>query len=629
MKHRTMLEWALFYADHGLAVVPIKPGSKRPDPELVGNAWQDKATTDPVLIRAWWSQKPECGIGCVTGAKSGGVVVTDEDFHPERGINGPALQGAWEKENEKLPTTWIARSGSGGIHRYNITTDFSLQRLQHLYFMGPDEKRSLAKGQIDFQAGEALIVMPPTIHPETGKAYEWLTDPETAQIAPFNGAAKDFIDDLFLSCLDRPHGEKFELTEDEIATGGRTAYLISHIGSLQARGVSDRDIVAAIRAENENYCNPPLTDEELDREVWPALKRWEKGSVKKEAPQKMKLLRLDEVEEQEAEWLIPGYIPKGQITVLAAEGGTGKTSLWCNIAAAVSSGQASILDSSPRVERDPGLVMFFSAEDSVPVVLARRLRKNGANMSNFVTLDATDESFSQVSFDGEYLEKLLAEYRPALCIFDPIQSFVPGNIKMGERNAMRQCLEPLIRYGGLYGTSFMIIVHTNKQAGVYGRKRIADSSDIWDIARSVLIAGSTGEKDETGAETKYLSHEKCNYGPKGETIIFRLADERVEYVEGSDKKDKDFILGSEYTAKLKPQRDAAKDLILDYLDDGQEHETGELATFAAAAGISKGTLNRAKADLKKEGAIIYTAKGSGSDKKFYIHRVDALTHNSK
>lgn len=42
---------------------------------------------------------------------------------------------------------------------------------------------------------------------------------------------------------------------------------------------------------------------------------------------------------------------------------------------------------------------------------------------------------------------------------------------------------------------------------MWGRKRIADSSDIWDIARSVLIAG------EAGNNLRYLSQEKCNDAP--------------------------------------------------------------------------------------------------------------------
>mgnify|MGYP000461810604 CR=1 FL=1 len=55
-------------------------------------------------------------------------------------------------------------------------------------------------------------------------------------------------------------------------------------------------------------------------------------------------MNLEETEEKTPEWLISGYIPKRKITVLAGDGGAGKTTIWCAIAAAVSSGQPCFLD---------------------------------------------------------------------------------------------------------------------------------------------------------------------------------------------------------------------------------------------------------------------------------------------
>lgn len=52
---------------------------------------------------------------------------------------------------------------------------------------------------------------------------------------------------------------------------------------------------------------------------------------------------LDTFEEEEATWLVPGWIPEGQITLMAADGGIGKTTLWCNLIAAISSGRCCIL----------------------------------------------------------------------------------------------------------------------------------------------------------------------------------------------------------------------------------------------------------------------------------------------
>ena len=43
------------------------------------------------------------------------------------------------------------------------------------------------------------------------------------------------------------------------------------------------------------------------------------------------------------------------------------------------------------------------------------------------------------------------------------------DMQMGQRNAMRACLSPLIGIGEQYGVTSLIVVHTNKKQGVFGR----------------------------------------------------------------------------------------------------------------------------------------------------------------
>ena len=49
------------------------------------------------------------------------------------------------------------------------------------------------------------------------------------------------------------------------------------------------------------------------------------------------------VEEQEAEWLITDLIPRYQITTLAGDGGSGKTSIECAITASITTGEKSFM----------------------------------------------------------------------------------------------------------------------------------------------------------------------------------------------------------------------------------------------------------------------------------------------
>lgn len=254
--------------------------------------------------------------------------------------------------------------------------------------------------------------------------------------------------------------------------------------------------------------------------------------------------------------------------------------------------------------------MFFSSEDSVEYSLKGRLRRAGGKLDNILYLDLSDDHFPEIKFNAPLLEELINENKPSLVIFDPLQSFIPADIQMGQRNAMRACLNPLIGLGEKYGVTFLIIVHTNKQSGLWGRKRIADSADIWDIARSVLIAGEAGEG------VRYISQEKSNYGPLAKTILFRLDSGKIEFEGYTDKRDKDFVQEVQAAIYRTPARDVAKEFILDYLRDG-EKETADLDAMMKAQGVSGETLKRAKADLKKEGKIIYFNRGYGKEKKFY------------
>ncbi|MBQ9212134.1 MAG: bifunctional DNA primase/polymerase [Clostridia bacterium] len=601
-------EAALIYAGLGLAVVPIRKGTKQPPMKH----WQNEATQDPERIREWWTRWPDAGVGVVTGKKSGGLAVIDLDEHPEDGRRGVELLEAWERENGYLPETWTAITGSGGRHLFFRLRD-PMKRQQHLY-----------NSQVDFQTDGALVILPPTVHAKTGRRYMWDVAPDQRPLASYGGNAAAFIDEGYLEARGSVTGSSFEARK-EVTAGGRTDYLFRMLSSLQAKGLTDAAIRAAVAAENDAVCVPPLSDADLEREVFPALRRYEKGSLagsdqrSKGKPLAVDLLSLANVAEEEPDWLIPGYIPRYQITSLAGDGGSGKTTVWCSIAAAVSTGRSCFIECGAQEQREPGLVMFFSAEDSLKYTLARRLRKNGADLSRIISLDISDERFQAVKFNGPYLEQLLAEYRPELCIFDPIQSFVPPDIKMGDRNAMRQCLEPLIGYGDKYGTTFLIIEHANKQAGAYGRKRIADSADIWDISRSVLMAG------DAGSGQRYLSQEKSNYGQLQETVLFTLEDEKAAFRGTSSLRDRDYILTSQYENRGKPQRANAKDMILFYLENVEDPETGETGRIETGdldgmlqrAGVSKATGSRAKADLIKEGRIRTEARGFGKDKKWY------------
>lgn len=329
---------------------------------------------------------------------------------------------------------------------------------------------------------------------------------------------------------------------------------------------------------------------------------------------------LSDFTEEEPSWLVEGWIPEGQITLLAADGGTGKTTLWCNLVAALSSGRPCLLD-SPDVKREPLKVAFFSTEDSVKKKLKRQLRQAGANEGNILTTDFSSgggDALRELKLGSDRLREVIANFRPALCVFDPIQGFLPSRVNMGSRNEMRDCMAPLIALGEEFGTAFFIVCHTNKRMGASDRSRLADSADLWDVARSVLMMGYTGEPGQ-----RYLSHEKNNYADRQETLLLSFGKDGQLVKEGTTwKRDREFMQEA-VTQRSAPQREECKAFLLEKLGErGNSMASKELENLAKAAGYSRATIRRAKDELKDSSAIVYKNTGNGNNKVWTVQRTE-------
>ena len=61
--HNEMLEAAIYYANLGFRVLPVRPRNKIP---LI-SGWPEKATTDAATITKWWTATPNANIGIATG----------------------------------------------------------------------------------------------------------------------------------------------------------------------------------------------------------------------------------------------------------------------------------------------------------------------------------------------------------------------------------------------------------------------------------------------------------------------------------------------------------------------------------------------------------------------------------
>ena len=145
------------YASLGLRVLPIKPKSKRPPM----TKWVEAATTDPAIITNWFTHLyADHGVGLAMGLQPDGrfIFALDVDEHdPSR--SGSETLADLEAEHGALPDTVRSITGSGGLH---------------LLFVAPVEVRNGSAGEsLDIRGEGGQIVVAPTLHPATGRAYAW------------------------------------------------------------------------------------------------------------------------------------------------------------------------------------------------------------------------------------------------------------------------------------------------------------------------------------------------------------------------------------------------------------------------------------------------------------------------
>lgn len=254
-------QYALQYAKLGMSVIPLKEKEKYP----FLTEWQKKASSDPYQIRSWWTESPQCNIGFLTGKKSGRIVVIDLDEHPDEGKFGIEIWKDWESKHGKFPETWEAVTGSGGRHLYFRDIE-DRPRAQHLY-----------NGSVDFQSDSALIVLPPSVHP-CGNVYYWDISPDDVPLADIDENVLAFIQEGMNQTLIKNPIDVSENSSAPIKKGFRVSSMFKLVTRLVNSGISEQNIINVVRSENEKRCIPPLTESELKKEVFPAIRRYRNPS---------------------------------------------------------------------------------------------------------------------------------------------------------------------------------------------------------------------------------------------------------------------------------------------------------------------------------------------------------------
>lgn len=574
----------------GFKVFPLRENDKRP---LFKGSAQTQGTTDLNQIRDIWTQHPNANIGIATGD---GLTVIDVDTITAHGVDGENSMLEYQVDNGFINETLEVTTPTGGKHYYYLTdNEYS-------------NKASILPG-VDVRGLGGYVVGPGSTINGTLYEAKQLTEPQRAnsEVLQLLGACKkrETSTDPF-EALEKGYSETL------IPQGSRTDYLIKQCAQLCDGTKTLETMKKMIQVINENNLEIPLTDKELEMEVFPSLERFKKHEAKKVDPEtsidpnKINLVNVSDIEKEYVEWLVPGYIPKGTITIIGGDGGLGKTSLWCNIASAISNGKPCVLQENNDVLCPYGEVVYFSGEDDTARVLRPRLEQNGANLDNIKTIPMDDDAFTSLSIGGALIEGIIEARRPMLVIFDPIQQFIK-NADMSKRNDMRQIMTSLSKLGKKYGTTFILVMHTNKRDKIGSfRDKLSDSADLWDIARSVLALGRNQNNEN------FITHEKSSYSIRQNAILYHIENgriirdssetERMTYVE---------FMGGKSKADKTDMRLQCKNVYLDLLSSEKQSVKKDLEDKLLTMGYAKNMIRQVYKDLIQEQRIEATKTSGG------------------
>ncbi len=299
------------------------------------------------------------------------------------------------------------------------------------------------------------------------------------------------------------------------------------------------------------------------------------------------------------QWLWPGWIPLGMITLLGAAPGVGKTSLMLDLARRVIHQHAWPDGKGMGVSRQNCL--FVDAEN-VPQIINQRAIQWGMNRKKLFLMHPDMDDildFSQQRYKDR-LTEMIAQLEPGLVIIDSLSSVS----SKGENNIedVRQMLSFLNMLAREYELGMVIIHHLRKHSGM--QMQLFDislddfrgSSHIAAMARSVIgvsVVQTQSITDRNGPRRVEIV--KTNLGPYPEALGFSMKD-------GADGGMVLLWDGKAPEAYKEPtQRDECREWLEDFLKDAMERKPvppKEVLRAAVEEGFSRALVFQARGELR-------------------------------
>ena len=593
----TMLA-ALHYGRLGLSVLPVWHPSGNacacpqgkdchsPAKHPLLAEWQKKASSDTDVILEWWKRWPSANVGVVLGPHR---LLVDAD----KDKGGLSTLAELERAHGPLSEEWSAVSGGGGRHHV-----LALPAGKNV----KSRAERLGAG-LDIRSGDAYFLVAPSQHVSGGR-YNWLHRPMQGEPPPAPGWLLELLADKKPTAPGREH-EQPAKPGGLIGVGKRHEALIGFARRIRPACKSYSEFEAALKGWGADRCQPSMEPDECIRQakdLYPRLATVT-GAIM--------VRRADDIEPKPIEWLWPGRIARGKLSLLAGHPGVGKSQLALAMAATVSRG----FDWPDGSACAPGSALILSAEDGAGDTIVPRLMANGAELSRVHVIDGVREGVTGAGREvrrelclPDDIDRLGAALKgipeAALVIVDPISAYL-GSLDSHRNSEVRGLLSLLSTLAAEHNLAVVAISHLNKNTAGDALSRVTGSLAFVAAALSAWLVG----KDSHGGARRLFVPLKNNLSRDQAGLAFefspttigtksgaRLPTTALLWLEGEVTTTADEILAGSGAGRESGNLAEAEEFLSDVLAEGRL-PSSEVRREAAETRISWRTLTRAKDNL--------------------------------
>ncbi|WP_415184299.1 AAA family ATPase [Phaeovulum sp.] len=328
------------------------------------------------------------------------------------------------------------------------------------------------------------------------------------------------------------------------------------------------------------------------------------------------------------QWLVPDLIPSGTVTLMGGDGGTGKSLLALQLAAAVAHG------GFPWLGRHVhgGNVVFISAEDDQDELhrrvadVARAAGVGLADLSNLKlrSLAGEDALLATLDADGSLsatdlftaLDEYVTTTKPSLIVLDTLADLFPGN--ENDRAQARQFIGLLRGLAIRHQCAVMLLSHPSLSG--MGSGAGTSGSTAWNnsVRSRLYLERVIQDGYEPNPDARMLSTKKANYGRTGGQI-------NVTYQDGVFVADAAETGLDRACASMKAERVFVK-LLRQALDQGRRvnHAGGQtyapkvFASQPDSEGVTKRAFGQAMENLLAAKKIVIGEDGPPSKRRQFL-----------